>query len=291
MDNPIVYFTREISKDSILALYKCLGIKLKGNVGVKLHSGEPGNQNFLGPEYWTDIVNYVGGTVCECNTAYDGGRNTTKKHYKTMQAHGFTDEFKVDILDAEGPDLCLDIKDGVTIKKNYVGKDIINYDSLLVLSHFKGHPMGGYGGALKQLSIGLASSYGKAYIHGAGEPSKKWTQDRDLFLDSMADAAKSIIDFFKEGNIAYINVMENMSVDCDCCSVAEDPCMEDIGVLASLDPVAIDEACIDLVYSSNDKGKDHLIERIESRNGLRTIESAYKIGCGNKKYVLKEVKF
>lgn len=279
-----VYFTKEITPESVVRLYETLNVELKGNVCVKVHSGEPGNQNFLRPSFWKDIIEKVNGTVVECNTAYNGKRNTTKAHLETFKLHGW-DHFIVNLMDAEGPDLRLEIPDGEVIKENYVGKDLVNYDSMLVLSHFKGHPMGGYGGALKQLSIGIASSFGKAYIHGAGEPEKIWTSDHDMFLKSMADAAKSIVDYFK-GNIVYINVMKNMSVDCDCCAVAEDPCIKDIGVLISLDPVAIDKACIDLVYASNDYGKAHFIERVESRNGVHTIESAWKLGVGSKDYTL-----
>lgn len=279
-----VYFTKNISKESILEIYKKLGKELSGNVAVKVHSGEKGNQNFLGPELFKDVINYVKGTVVECNTAYEGERNTTKKHIKLIEEHGWSKYFKFDLLDSDG-DLELNIENGKTIKKNYVGKNIKNYDSLLVLSHFKGHPMGGYGGALKQLSIGLASSYGKAYIHGAGDPNKIWSQEQNKFLESMADAASSITDYFKD-NIIYINVLANMSVDCDCCAKAEDPCMKNIGIVASLDPVAIDKACIDLVYNSNDSGKKHLIERIESRNGTYTISCAEDLGIGTTLYEL-----
>ena len=279
-----VYFSENITKESVVNLYKLLGKKLEGNVAIKVHSGEPGNQNFIRPAFWNDIIELVGGTVVECNTAYEGRRNTTKAHLETFKEHGWN-AYPIDLLDAEGPDLVLDIPQGKVIKKNYVGKDIVNYDSMLVLSHFKGHPMGGYGGAIKQLSIGLASSYGKAYIHGAGEVEKIWTADHDKFLESMADAALSIVEYFK-GKIVYINVMKNMSVDCDCCAVAEDPCMKDIGVLISLDPIAIDQACIDLVYNSSDKGKDHLIKRIESRNGIYTIEAASKLNYGSREYEL-----
>jgi hypothetical protein len=234
------------------------------------------------------MVDYIGGTVVECNTAYEGERNTTAKHLITLDKHGWTNYFDVDLLDKEGPDLELEIPTGITIKKNFVGKDIANYDSMLVLSHFKGHPMGGYGGALKQLSIGIASSYGKAYIHGAGKPEEKWTAEHNSFLSSMADAALSVVDYF-DRKIVYVNVMKNMSVDCDCCAVAEDPCMKDIGILISTDPVAIDKACLDLVYASDDKGRDHLIERIESRNGAYTIECAEKLGIGSTDYELKEI--
>lgn len=278
-----VYFTKDITPESVLRLYKALGVNLPGKVAVKVHSGEPGNQNFLRPDFWRDMINYVGGTVVECNTAYAGKRNTTEAHLETFHNHGW-DEFPIEILDAEGPDTILEMK-GNVIQKNYVGKGMANYDSMLVLSHFKGHPMGGYGGAIKQLSIGCASAFGKAYIHGAGEPDKIWTADHDLFLESMADSAMSVIDFFG-GNVAYINVMKNMSVDCDCCAVAEDPCIKDIGVLASLDPVAIDKACVDLVYNCDDPKKGHLIERIESRNGTLTIDKAAALGYGTKDYEL-----
>ena len=280
-----VYFTRDLTKSSLMILYEKLGFELKGNVAVKLHSGEPGNQNFLKPVFFEEIIKKVNGTVVECNTAYEGGRNTTEKHLKTLKKHGWSKYFKIDLLDSEGPDLVLDMPFGNIIKKNYVGKNLVNYDSMLVLSHFKGHPMGGYGGALKQLSIGIASSYGKAYIHGCGDVKNFWSSDHDSFLEAMAESSKSIVDYFK-GNIVYINVMKNMSVDCDCCAKAKDPCMKDIGILISLDPVAIDKACVDLVYSSNDEGKVHLIERIESRNGLHTIDAAFKLGVGSKEYEL-----
>ena len=286
---PVVYFTREITPEKVLELYKKAGKDLPGKVAVKLHSGEKGNQNFLGPEFWKPVVEYVGGTVVECNTAYDGERNETRKHKKLLEDHGWSRYFDVDLLDAEGPDLELEIPNGKVIKKNYIGKDLADYDSMLVLSHFKGHPMGGYGGALKQLSIGVASSYGKAYIHGAGVPEDIWTADHNAFLESMADAAGSVIEHMK-GNILYVNVMKNMSVDCDCCAVAEDPCIADIGILVSTDPVAIDQACIDLVYACSDPGKPHLIERIESRNGVHTIEAAADLGYGVREYELVEVK-
>lgn len=283
-----VYFSRTITPEKVLDLYKLLGITLGGNVAVKVHSGEKGNQNFLHPEFWRPVIESVGGTVVECNTAYKGERDTFEKHRKLLSYHGWDKYFPVDILDSEGPDLKLSIPEGKTIKENYVGKSIVNYDSMLVLSHFKGHPMGGFGGALKQLSIGVASSYGKAYIHGAGQPEKLWTADHDSFLSAMADAAKSVIDYF-EGKIVYVNVMKNMSVDCDCCAVAEDPCIADIGILVSTDPVAIDKACVDLVYACSDPGKPHLIERIESRNGIHTINCAEALGCGSTEYKLIEI--
>lgn len=284
-----VYFTRTITPDAVLRLYKLVGKELPGKVAVKVHSGEKGNQNFLHPDFWKEIIDYVGGTVVECNTAYEGARNTTPKHLALLEDHGWSRYFTVDLLDAQGPDLELPIPGGKVIHKNFVGKDIVNYDSMLVLSHFKGHPMGGYGGALKQLSIGFASSYGKAYIHGAGDPKQLWTADHDSFLESMADAASSVVEYFK-GNAVYINVMKNMSVDCDCCAVAEDPCLADMGVLASTDPVAIDQACIDLVYGCDDPGKAHFLERVESRNGVHTIESAAALGIGSREYELVEVK-
>ena len=283
-----VYFSREISPETVLQLYKLLGVELPGNVAVKVHSGEKGNQNFLRPEFWKPIIDHVEGTVVECNTAYEGERNISERHRRLLSYHGWLGHFPVDLLDEVGPDLVLDIPDGKIIQKNYVGKNLADYDSMLVLSHFKGHPMGGFGGALKQLSIGVASSYGKAYIHGAGDPKKIWTADHDSFLESMADAAGSIVNFFK-GNIVYINVMKNMSVDCDCCAVAEDPCIADIGILISTDPIAIDQACVDLVYAATDPGKPHLLERIESRNGIHTIEAAETIGFGSREYELIEV--
>ena len=282
-----VYFTNNISSEGVLKLYKTINYELKGNVCIKVHSGEPGNQNFLRPDFWDSIIKEVNGTIVECNTAYDGRRNTSSAHLETLKEHGWS-AYKVDLMDEEGPDLELSIPEGKVIKKNYVGKNITKYDSMLVLSHFKGHPMGGYGGAIKQLSIGVASSYGKAYIHGAGVPEHIWSADHNAFLESMADAAKSVIDYFK-GNILYINVMKNMSVDCDCCSVAEDPCIKDIGILISTDPIAIDQACIDLVYNSNDPGKSHFIERVESRNGLLTIEAASKLNYGSREYELIKI--
>ena len=285
MEKAKVYFTKNLSSESLIKIYNAVGKSLTGKIAIKVHSGEDGNQNFLHPEYFKDIIEYVNGTVVECNTAYDGARNTTKKHKELMKKHGWSKYFDVDIMDAEGPDLEIEIPNGKIIKKDYVGKNIQNYDSMLVLSHFKGHPMGGYGGALKQLSIGCASSFGKAYIHGAGDPKKFWDSDHDEFIESMAEAASAVANHFKD-NIVYINVMANMSVDCDCCAVAEDPCMKDIGILASTDPIAIDRACLDLVYNSNDPGKDHLIERIESRNGAHIIEHALTLGFGTDKYEL-----
>ena len=283
-----VYFSRTITPEKVLELYKLVGKELPGKVAVKVHSGEKGNQNFLRPDFWKSIVDYVGGTVVECNTAYSGARNTTARHRGLLEEHGWSRTFPVDLLDAEGPDLELPIPGGRVIQKNFVGKDIVNYDSMLVLSHFKGHPMGGFGGALKQLSIGVGSSYGKAYIHGAGDPAQLWTAEHNAFLEAMADAAGSVIDYFG-GNLVYINVMKNMSVDCDCCAVAEDPCIADIGILASTDPIAIDQACLDMVYASKDPGRDHLIERIESRHGVHTVEAAAQLGFGSREYELVEL--
>ena len=280
-----VYFSRTITPEKVVELFQLTGKTLDCNTAIKIHSGEVGNQNFLKPDFWKPVIDHVGGTVVECNTAYEGSRDTTVKHMKTLREHGWSKYFNVELMDAEGPDLELAIPNGKKIKKNFVGKTLTSYDSLLVLSHFKGHPMGGYGGAIKQLSIGLASSLGKAYIHGVGDTNNFWGSDHDSFLESMADAASSIIDYFK-GNIVYINVMKNMSVDCDCCAVAEDPCMADIGILASLDPIAIDQACLDLVYASDDPGRDHLIERIESKNGVHTIEAAADLGFGSRDYEL-----
>ena len=282
-----VYFTEKITSESLLEIYKKLNMDLKGKVAVKVHSGEKGNQNYLKPLFYKELIDYVNGTVVECNTAYEGERNTTEKHLKLLENHEWTKYFNVDLLD-EKEEIALSVNNPKYIKENYVGKNIENYDSILVLSHFKGHPMGGYGGALKNISIGLASSHGKANIHGAGKPDEMWTADHDSFLESMAEAAKTIIDYEK-GNMVFINVMANLSVDCDCCAVAEDPCMKDIGILASTDPVALDQACIDLVYNSKDSGKDHLIERIESRNGLLTIKTAEEIGVGTRKYELIKI--
>ncbi len=288
-----VYFCKEMMSESVVKMYEALGKTLPGKVAVKLHSGEKGNQNYIKPEFVKAIVEKVKGTVVECNTAYDGARNSTEKHKKLMKEHGWTKYFDVDILDSEGPDKVLAIPNGKVIQENYVGKNIENYDSMLVLSHFKGHPMGGYGGALKQLSIGVASSEGKAWIHTAGiekDQTKCWdyVAEQDKFLEAMADSASSVVDYFKE-NIVFINIMCNMSVDCDCCSVAEDPCMKDIGILASLDPVAIDQACIDLVKNSDDPGKEHFLERVHSRNGTHTIDCAAELGIGSKEYELIEL--
>ena len=293
MEKSKVYFTKEITPESVVKMYETLGINLPGKVAIKLHSGEQGNQNYLRPEFVKPIVEKLNGTVVECNAAYEGARNTTEKHKKLIDEHHWTKYFNVDIMDEEGPDVELEIPNGKILKQDFVGKHINNYDSMLVVSHFKGHPMGGYGGALKQLSIGVASSEGKAWIHSAGKSKDQYTiwgdlPEQDKFLESMADAASSVVKRCN-GNIAFINVMCNLSVDCDCCAVAEDPCMKDIGILASLDPIAIDQACIDLVYNSKDPGRDHFVERVERQHGIHTIEAAAELGFGTREYELVEV--
>ena len=279
-----VYFTKDITPEAMIKMYDILTLPLPGKVAVKLHSGEVGNQNFLRPEFMKPIIQHVQGTIVECNTAYEGKRNTTKAPWETMKLHGWTDIADVDIMDEEG-EIALPVKNGWHLDVNYVGDHLNHYDSMLVLSHFKGHPMGGFGGALKNISIGIASSHGKAYIHGVKVPENIWTADHDSFLECMADASLTIVNQFKN-KIAFINVMCNMSVDCDCCAVAEDPAIADIGILCSLDPVALDQACLDLVYACEDPGKPHLLERIESRNGVHTVEAAEKIGVGSRDYEL-----
>ena len=290
MDKAKVYFTKEITPESVIKMYEKLGKELPGKVAVKLHSGEQGNQNYIRTEFVKAIVERVNGTVVECNAAYEGARNSTEKHKKLIEDHGWTKYFDVDIMDADGDDMVLDIPNGKVLKQNFVGKNMKNYDSMLVLSHFKGHPMGGYGGVLKQLSIGCASSEGKSWIHSAGHTKDQtvvWGNlpEQNLFLESMADAASSVVNYFRD-NILFINVMCNLSVDCDCCAVAEDPCMKDIGILASTDPIAIDQACIDLIYNSTDPGRDHFVARVERQNGRHTIDAAAELGFGTKEYEL-----
>ena len=290
MEKAKVFFTKEISPESLVKIYDAVSVSLKGNVAVKLHSGEEGNQNYVKPEFEKKIIDYVKGTVVECNTAYEGARNTSAKHKKLLEDHGWNKYFNVDLMDEVGPDKVLEIPNGKIIKENYVGKNIDNYDAMLVLSHFKGHPMGGYGGALKQLSIGIASSNGKSWIHSGGvlkDQTNLWSNiaEQDKFLEAMADAASSVVNYFK-GKVVYINMMVNLSVDCDCCAVAEDPCMADIGILASTDPIAIDQACIDLIYNSQDKGRDHFVARVERQNGIHTIEAAAELGFGTREYDL-----
>ncbi len=287
MEKAKVYFTKELTPQGLLHLFDQLPARLEGKVAVKLHSGEVGNQNFIRPSFFQDLIQKVKGTIVECNTAYEGKRNTTKDHWETMKLHGWCDIAAVDIMDEDG-EFALPIENGHQIKENYVGSHLKEYDSMLVLSHFKGHPMGGFGGALKNISIGFASAHGKAHIHGAGDADKIWTADHDSFLEAMADAAKSIVDYYQD-RIVYINVMANMSVDCDCCAVAEDPKIKDIGILASIDPVALDQACLDLVYACEDPGKAHLIERIESRNGIHTVEAAAALHAGSRSYELCDI--
>ena len=293
MEKAKVYFIRDITPENIIKAYEAVGKKLTGKVAVKMHSGEQGNQNYLRPEFVKDVINYVNGTVVECNTAYEGARNSTEKHKKLIEEHEWNKYFPFDLLDEEGPDMELDIPNGKILKKNYVGKDLANYDSLFVLSHFKGRAMGGFGGALKQLSIGCASSAGKTLIHTAGvtnDQTKLFANlpEQDRFLEAMADAAASIVDYFK-GNAVFVNVMKNISVDCDCDGNASAPCMKDVGILASADPVAVDQACLDLVYNSTDPGKDKLIARIESLHGVHTVEAAADLGVGTREYELIEL--
>ena len=293
MEKTKVYFIKEITPENIIKAYEMVGKKLTGNVAVKMHSGEKDNKNYLKPEFVKDMINYVNGTVVECNTAYPGARNSTEKHRELIKEHEWEKYFPFDLLDAEGPDMKLDIPNGKVLKENYVGKNLVNYDSLLVLSHFKGHAMGGYGGALKQLSIGCASSAGKTLIHTAGKVSDQNEMfnnlpEQDKFLESMADAASSVVNYFK-GNAVYINIMKNISIDCDCDGNASAPCMKDIGILASLDPIAIDQACLDLVYNSKDPGKEKLINRIESLHGVHTIEASEELGFGTREYELINV--
>ena len=293
MEKAKVYFIRDITPENIIKAYEAVGKKLTGKVAVKMHSGEQGNQNYLRPEFVKDVINYVNGTVVECNTAYEGARNSTEKHKKLIEEHDWNKYFPFDLLDEEGPDMELDIPNGKILKKNYVGKNLANYDYLLVLSHFKGHAMGGFGGALKQLSIGCASSAGKTLIHTAGvtnDQTKLFANlpEQDRFLEAMADAAASVVDYFK-GNAVFVNVMKNISVDCDCDGNASAPCMKDVGILASADPVAVDQACLDLVYNSTDPGKDKLIARIESLHGVHTVEAAADLGVGTREYELIEL--
>ena len=285
MSKSTVYFTNELTPEAVVKMYKQLGVELPGKVAVKVHSGEDGNQNYLHPEFMKPVIDAVHGTVVECNTAYGGARNETPKHIELMKKHRWSDLFDVDIMDAEGPDVEWPVENGKVLKVNYLGKNIENYDSMLVLIHFKGHPMGGYGGALKQLSIGCASSAGKAYIHSGGKVTDQnvlWENcaPQDTFLEAMADAASTVAKHFA-GKIAYVAVMKNLSVDCDCCAVAEDPCMDDVGILSSLDPVALDRACVDLVMNSNDPGRDHFMERVNSRHGTHTIDAAAELGIGS----------
>lgn len=286
---PKVYYIKEISSENLVKIYEVLGRKAEGKVAVKLSTGEPGNNNYLNPNLIKALVQKVNGTIVECNTAYGGGRDNTENHLKAAADHGFTAIAPVDIMDAEG-ETALPVEGGKHLKEDYVGKNFLNYDFVMVLSHFKGHPMAGFGGALKNISIGIASSAGKAYIHSAGKTKDvvevwKDVPHQDIFQESMAEASKAVIDHTGD-RILYINVANNLSVDCDCVATPEDPKMGDIGILASLDPVALDRACIDMVRASEDHGKIHLIERIDSRNGMHNLEYAEQLGLGSQKYEL-----
>lgn len=292
MEKSKVYYCKYVNPEKLIDMYKLVGKELKGNIAVKVHSGEEGNQNYLKPEFMKEIIEYLDGTVVECNTAYSGERNTTEKHLKTIKKHGWNDLYRFDLMDADGS-ISIPVENGKWLKEDLLGKNIVNYDSMLVISHFKGHPMGGFGGALKQLSIGCASSEGKALIHSAGTNKDQYTlwdnlPPQDAFLESMAEAASAVVKYFN-GNMVFINIMANMSVDCDCCAVAEDPCMEDKGMLISLDPIAIDQACLDIVINSNDPGKEHFMERVNSRNGIHTIERAAELNFGSREYELIEI--
>ena len=283
-----VYFTKEITPESLIKMYETLGQELKGKVAVKLSTGEAGGHDFLNPNLIKDLVYKVNGTIVECNTAYAGKRNTTKDHWETIKDHGFLDIAKVDIMDEEG-DMPIPVENGFHLKENYVGEHLKNYDSMLVLSHFKGHAMGGFGGALKNISIGIGSSNGKAWIHTAGKtknPAELWDNlpEQDHFLESMADACEGVINYIGKENMVYINVANNLSVDCDCDSNPHAPEMADLGIFASIDPVALDQACYDAVVNAEDEGKKALIERMDSRHGIHTVEAANKLGLGNREY-------
>ena len=288
----IVYMTKEITPESLVRIYHALCISLPGSVAVKISTGEPGGRNFLQPELIRNLVQELKGTIVECNTAYEGRRNTSKDHWETMRDHGFTAIAPCDILDEEDH-MPLPVTGGFHLTENYVGSHLQSYDSMLMLSHFKGHAMGGFGGALKNISIGLASSYGKIWIHSSGTSTRfedVFTADHDSFLESMADADRSVMDYMGRENIVYINVANRLSVDCDCDAHPHDPEMGDIGIFASTDPVALDQACVDAVYASEDGGKAALIERIESRNGIHTVEAAHSLGLGSRGYELRCIK-
>lgn len=286
---PAVYFIEEITPENLVRIYEALGRKAEGRVAVKVSTGEPGGHNFLQPTLIVDLVHKVGGTIVECNTAYGGGRSDTENHLKAAADHGFTSIADVDIMDADG-EVALPVKGGRHLKEDFVGRNYLNYDFTVILSHFKGHAMGGFGGAIKNMSIGIASSKGKAWIHSAGKTKNQnevWGDlpAQDDFLESMAEAAKAVADHCGD-KILYISVANNLSVDCDCDSSPEDPKMGDIGILASLDPVALDKACVDMVRASKDHGKIHLIERIDSRHGMHTLDYGEKIGLGSQEYRL-----
>ncbi len=283
MQKAKVYFTTEITSESLQKIYHALGVTLSGKVAVKISTGEPGGHNFLQPSLIKPLVQELNGTIVECNTAYEGRRNTTEEHWKAIAEHGFPEIAPCDIMDADG-EMALPVTGGQHLKVNFVGDHLKNYNSMLMLSHFKGHAMGGFGGALKNMSIGIASAHGKAHIHGVGVPEDIWTADHDSFLECMAEADKAVMDYMGKENIVYINVANRLSVDCDCDSNPHEPEMADIGIFASLDPVAVDQACVDAVYRSPDPGKAALIERMESRHGIHTVERAAELGLGVREY-------
>ena len=293
MEKSKVYFTKEITPESLIKIYETLGRELKGKVAVKISTGEPGGHNFLNPNLIKDLIHKLNGTIVECNTAYAGRRNSTEEHWKAIKEHGFLEIAKVDIMDEEG-DMPIPVENGFHLKEDYVGAHLKNYDSMLVLSHFKGHAMGGFGGALKNISIGIGSSNGKAWIHTAGKtknPSELWDNlpEQDAFLESMADASKGVINYIGKENMLYINVANNLSVDCDCDSNPHAPEMGDLGIFASIDPVALDQACYDAVVNADDPGKAALIERMDSRHGIHTVEAACDLGLGNREYEIVNI--
>lgn len=284
-----VYFTKNITNESLIKIYEALGIELKGNVAVKLSSGEPGGHNFLNPNLIKDLVQKLNGTIVECCTAYRGKRFDANSHHQVMKEHGFTEIAPCDIMDSEG-ELELQFEGGTHLKGiNYVGSHLTNYDSMLMLSHFKGHAMGGFGGALKNMSIGIASRNGKAWIHSVGittDPDEMWNHidNQDGFLESMAEADKAIIDYFGKENIVYINILNKLSIDCDCDSNPSDPEMDDIGIMASLDPVALDKCCYDTIMNSTDTGKTSLVNRMQEKHAIHTVETAESLGLGVTNY-------
>jgi len=292
MDHSKVYFTREISPAALVRVYEALGVELPGKVAVKISTGEAGNPNYLQPTLIKDLVQRLNGTIIECNTAYPGARNDAQSHLEVAKDHGFTAIADIDIMDADG-EIEIPVHGGKHLDIDIIGQNFDHYDSMLNLAHFKGHPMGGFGGALKNQSIGIASAAGKAYIHTAGKSrdlATLWdhTAPQDDFLEAMAEAAKAVADYMKEQAkpIVYLNVINNLSVDCDCVSTPEAPCMADIGIAGSLDPVALDQACIDLIWNSDDPGRDHFVERVERQNGRHIIDAAVELGLGSKEYEL-----
>lgn len=292
MEKAKVYFTQEITAESLQRIYHALGVTLKGKVAVKISTGEPGGHNFLQPALIAPLVQELKGTIVECNTAYEGRRNTSAAHWETMKEHGFTAIAPCDLMDEHG-EMSLPVTGGKRIQENFVGENLKNYDSMLMLSHFKGHPMAGLGGALKNMSIGVASAHGKQWIHTSGSGDTSFdalmNADHDSFLLSMADADQSVMEYMGRENIVYINVANRLSVDCDCCAAPAEPEMMDIGIFASLDPVAVDQACVDAVYASPDPGKAALIERMESLNGILTVKAAAELGLGSQAYEIVNI--